>query len=171
MKKKTKLMIVFMALVFCLCISISVSAETKGSIISRNGKEYYYDTNGKLVKGKYGYKIGKKYYKINNKGVITKISAAQGAAGEKLNKYYGKKYMDEQRLQNAFKIAAQIPYYTNNGKVSAKQSPEKYFGMYGFKYERGDCNVQAAVFYGMARALGYKAKFMQGYVRPGGFHP
>lgn len=134
----------------------------KNQIVTQNGKKYYYDKNGKLVTGKYGYKIKGKYYKISKKGVLTQISKAQGLAGIKMNRYYGKS--KSTALWKAFQWSAKLKFYTNSDKVPAGQKAEEYFAEFGFTRNRGDCEVQAATFCMMARALGYDAKLVEGYV-------
>lgn len=158
------LVAVLLGMLAAVCFSSSVSAASyKNQIVTKNNKQYYYDNSGKLVKGKFGYKIKNKYYKISKAGVLTKVSKVQGLAGIRLNPYYGK-YSNSQILWKAFQWSANLKYYTNSTKAPAGQTKEAYFGTYGFERNRGDCNVQAATFYWMAKALGYNAKFVQGYV-------
>lgn len=165
MKKRNRnlLAAMLLGLLMVICFSATVSAATyKNKIITKDGKQYYYNSQGKLVKGKYGYKIGSSYYKISSTGVLTKVSKAEGLAGIQLNSYYGKS--KSQALWQAFQWSAKFDYFTNNTKVPSGQSKAAYFGVYGFQHKRGDCNVQAATFYWMAKVLGYKVKFVQGYV-------
>ena len=63
-------------------------AAVKNGFRTVNGKKYYYK-NGKKVTNKYGYKIGKNYYRISKKGVVTKVSEAEGLAGIRLDKCGG----------------------------------------------------------------------------------
>lgn len=147
-----------LGMMMMLCLTCTVLAAPKNKIVTKNGKQYYYNNSGKLVKGKYGYKIGSKYYSINKKGVLTRVTKAEGLAGIQLNAYYGKS--KSAALYKAFQWSASLKYYTNatSGKNAA------WFATFGFQQKRGDCNVQAATFYYMAKVLGYKAKFVQGYV-------
>lgn len=153
-----------LGLLLLACFSATVSAASvKSKIVTKNGKQYYYNSAGKLVKGKYGFKIGKQYYRISKTGVLTKVSKAEGMAGELLNPYYGK-YSKKQILWKAFQWSASLKYFTNPTKVPASQTKEAFYGLYGFQYKKGDCNVQAATFYWMAKVLGYNVKMVQGYV-------
>lgn len=122
-----------------------------------SGKWYCFTKAGVLVVKKYGYKAGKYYYKINAKGVATKLTTVQGKAGAKLDSLNGS-------LANAFKWSAKLRYYGNSTTIPSGKTATQYYGEYGFNYNRGDCNVQAATFYWMAKALGYNVKFVQGYV-------
>ena len=153
-----------LGLLLLVCFSVPTSAASaKNKIVTKNGKQYYYNSAGKLVKGKYGYKIGNQYYKISSTGVLTKVSTVEGMAGVQLNPYYGK-YSKKQTLWKAFQWSANLKYFTNNTRVPAGQKKETYFALYGFQYKKGDCNVQAATFYWMAKVLGYNVKMVQGYV-------
>lgn len=166
MKKKNRklLLTIILGLLLAGCLATTASAAGyKNKIVTVNGKKYYYNSKGKIIKGKYGYKIGSNYYKISKTGVLTKVSRSEGQAGMLLNAYYGK-YSNSQILWKAFQWSANLKYFTNKTKVPSGQSKESYFGLYGFKYKRGDCNVQAATFYWMAKVLGYDVKFVQGYV-------
>lgn len=166
MKKRNHklLLAVVLGLLMAICFTATVSAAAyKNEIVEKDGKQYYYDSKGKIVKGKYGYKIGNKYYKISKSGILTRVSKEEGEAGLILNPYYGK-YSKPEILWKAFQWSANLRYSAISTKVPSGQKKESYFGLYGFKYKRGDCNVQAATFYWMAKVLGYKIKFVQGYV-------
>lgn len=157
----------FAAAALCLALAVCLSctsfaASYKNEIVTEDGKQYYYNKSGKLVKGKYGYKIGKSYYRISKSGVLKKVSRAEGLAGIQLNAWYKKS--KSQALWQAFQWSAKLPYYTNSTKAPSGQSKRAYFGQFGFQNRRGDCNVQAATFYWMAKVLGYDVKFVQGYV-------
>ena len=80
-------------------------------------------------------------------------------------------------LKKAFLWSANLKYY-NNTKSYTGSKAAKYYGNYGFKYLRGDCNTQAYTFYYMAKVLGYNAKVVKGYIPTsvvngvyGGFKP
>lgn len=165
MKKKNRrlFLAVLLGLLMAVCFTATVSAASnKNKIVTKEGKQYYYDKAGKLVKNKYGYKVGSKYYKISKAGVLTKVSKVEGLAGIRLEACKGK--TKSETLWKAFQWSANLKYYTNKTKVPSGQTKEEYFGLYGFQYKKGDCNVQAATFYWMAKALGYNVKFVQGYV-------
>lgn len=129
----------------------------KTGFYTKNGKTYY-NRKGKLVKNKYGYKIGKKYYRINKKGVVTKLSTAEGLAGARLDKCGG-------NLKKAFQWSSRkIRYWGNVGTPKKGQNEVEYYATYGFKNGRGDCYVMAATFCMMAKAKGYKVRFVKGTV-------
>ena len=116
-------------------------------------KLYYFDKKTcKLVTDRYGIKIGKKYYRISSKGVATKVSTVEGMAGIQLDACGGD-------MKKAFTWAADLKYIN----IETAGMKEADFAIYGFRYNRGDCNVQAACFSTMAKLLGKKAKFVQGY--------
>lgn len=163
-KKNRKLLIaVLVGMLMILSLSVTVSAAApKNKIVTKSGKQYYYNKSGKIVKGKYGYKIGSKYYKISKTGVLKKVSKVEGLAGIRMNSYFGKS--KSKALWSAFQWSAKLRYVADNIRIPSGQTKESYFGLYGFQRKRGDCNVQAATFYWMAKALGYKPKFVQGYV-------
>ena len=64
-------------------------------------------------------------------------------------------------LRNAFIWSASMPYYRLPQDISYGA---RFFATYGFENGRGDCYVMAACFYEMAKALGYDAHWMFGYV-------
>lgn len=73
-------------------------------------------------------------------------------------------------LWSAFNWSASIPY----SWTSATAAPgSEWFACYGFRNGYGDCYVMAATFCYMAKALGYEAHQMDGYVpsRGGGRTP
>lgn len=142
--------------------SANASAVTKTSAkktgwVVKSGKKYYYK-DGRLVKDKLGYKIGKKYYKIDKKGVAAGVSEAEGLAGIRLEK-------TGRSLKKAFQYAStQIRYWPNCGSPKKGQKEADYYAIYGFKNGRGDCYVMACTFYQMAKVLGYDAHYVKGGV-------
>ena len=79
-------------------------------------------------------------------------------------------------LLSAFQWAASLPYYNNgnsNGGIPAGYRFDEYEAIYGFTNLKGDCEVMAAVFYYMAKQLGYDAHMVRGSVplRSGGMGP
>ena len=64
-------------------------------------------------------------------------------------------------LRNAFIWSASMPYYRLPQDISYGS---RFFATYGFQNGVGDCYVMAACFYEMAKALGYDAHWMFGYV-------
>ena len=166
MKKGKKLAaLVLMAILTFTCVTAAFAANTyaaeksagKTGWVEKSGKKYYYK-DGKLVKDKLGYKIGKKYYKIRKKGVAVRVSEAEGLAGIRLEKI-GRK------LSKAFQYSStQIAYWPNCGSPKKGQKEADYYAVYGFKYGRGDCYVMACTFYQMAKVLGYDAHYVKGGV-------
>ena len=130
----------------------------KNGLFVNEGKTYCYK-NGKLVKNKYGYKVKKKYYRIDKKGVATLVSTAEGLAGARLDKCGGD-------LKKAFKWSStKIKYWGSVGKPKKGQNQVEYYATYGFKNGKGDCYVMAATFCMMAKVKGYKnVKMVKGTV-------
>lgn len=64
-------------------------------------------------------------------------------------------------LRAAFIWSASMPYYRLPQDISYGA---RFFATYGFQNGQGDCYVMAACFYEMAKALGYDAHWMFGYV-------
>lgn len=167
MKKRKTLVALILAVLMAFCTVAPVYAAAKTTTtkttattkktgwVKKNGKKYYYK-NGKLIKNKLGYKIGKKYYRIDKKGAAKQVSEAEGLAGIRLEKI-GKK------LSKAFQYSStKIKYWPNCGKPAKKQAEADYYAIYGFKKQKGDCYVMAATFYQMAKVLGYDAHYMKG---------
>lgn len=118
------------------------------------GKYYCFTKNGHMLKNKKCYAAGKKFYTIDSKGVATRLTGAEELAARQLTKLSGK------TLRAAFDWAAKLPYQAIS---TAGKTPE-YFASYGFSHGRGDCNVQACVFWCMAKVLGYDAHYVTGTV-------
>ena len=76
----------------------NATVSKKTGWVVKDGTRYYYK-DGKVIKDKLGYKIGKKYYRIDKTGVATRVSEAEGLAGIRLEKI-GRK------LSRAFKYAS-----------------------------------------------------------------
>lgn len=124
-----------------------------GLFTNEVGKTYYYK-NGKMVKNKYGIKIKGKYYRISKKGIVTKVSTAEGLAGIRLDKCGGD-------LKKAFTWSStKIKYFANVGKPKKGQNEVEYYATYGFRNRRGDCYVMAATFCMMAKVKGNKTVYM-----------
>ena len=54
-----------------------------------------------------------------------------------------------------------MPYYRMD---SSPSQGSEWFALYGFRNHTGNCYVMAATFYYMAKALGYDAHQVAGYV-------
>lgn len=132
-----------------------------------NKKLYYLGgTNGKKVVNKYGIKIGTAYYKIDKNGVCTKLSTVNGLTGVQLEKI-GMGTDKEKNLKKAFDWCTSNIRYRDVAEPSASANKAQYYALFGLKTKPGygDCNVQAAIFYYMAKALGYSdMTFVQGQV-------
>lgn len=76
-------------------------------------------------------------------------------------------------LPAAFNYAASLSYYTMATVPPAGMTYTEYFGNYGFQYGRGNCYAMAAVFYHLAKELGYDVRFIRGAVplASGGYGP
>ncbi|MDO5338366.1 MAG: transglutaminase domain-containing protein [Eubacteriales bacterium] len=125
-------------------------------LVTIGGKKYYFQSNGVLVTNQQHYQINNQYYNIDENGVVSAISIAAYYAEERLNQIGW-------NLQAAFSWSSSMPYYSLGG-VPSGQVHSVYYSVFGFKYGMGDCNVMAATFYQMARALGYEAYLISGYV-------
>ena len=122
------------------------------------GKKYAFDTDGKLLTSKPVYNVGGTYCRIDADGIATPfvrrvdILAAQRAESLGYN------------LQSAFNWAASRQYRTTPQTIPAGYTQAQYYGEYGLVNGYGDCYVMACIFYEMASVLGYKVRFLKGYV-------
>ena len=189
MKKKKFILPVFLfilSLIFCGGITqystVSVKAATttkkQTGFVMKNGSWYYYDKNGKKVKGirkigKYTYIFDSKYtlvknkkyykynastyYRIDTQGRATKLSQVETLAAIRLQKCGG-------NLRKAFNWSASLRY---NGNYKVAKKNQTYYGIYGFRTGSGDCYVMASTFYWMAKVAGYNAHYVTGYVNKG----
>ena len=125
-----------------------------------DGKTYVFSKKGALVKNKAVYQVGKKYYRIDKKGVAERFKGVEAMAAKQVlsKKINGK-------LKKAFKWAAMD--FATVAPCSSKKEAKiaAYYGKYAFKHGRGDCYAQAYAFYWMAKVLGYDVKVIRGYVR------
>ena len=64
-------------------------------------------------------------------------------------------------LRAAYNWSASMPYYRMD---SSPSQGSEWFALYGFRNHTGNCYVMAATFYYMAKALGYDAHQVAGYV-------
>ena len=135
-------------------------------------KKYYFNSKGVLVKNRVAFKIranGKTgYYNISKTGVATKLTGTKELAAKRLValKAAPKKVTAKTRmaaLKKAFLWSAGLKYVGNTRNLKGSKAL-KYYGDYGFKKRRGDCNTKATTFYWMAKVLGYKATVVRGYI-------
>ena len=132
----------------------TTKTKTLKNAWSKNHK-YYYDKNGKKVTGVK--KIGKYTYVFAKNGRAKKLSAVETLAAIRLKKCGG-------NLKKAFNWSSSVRY-AGNYKVAKKNVAN--YAKYGFQTLRGDCYVQAATFYQMAKVAGYDAKYVKGSVNKG----
>ena len=160
----------------------TVSAATTKAAVLKNtwskDHKYYYDKNGKKVKGirkigkytyifdsKYTLVKNKKYYKYNASTYYridtrirsTKLSHVESLAAIRLQRCGG-------NLRKAFNWSASLRY---NGNYKVAKKNQTYYGIYGFRTGSGDCYVMASTFYWMAKVAGYNAHYVTGYVNKG----
>lgn len=138
--------------------TLEVKAAAKKTYWKRKGGKLYLVKNGKIVKDKLGYKVGTKYYRFSKTGVAKEVTEAEGLAGIRLEKC-------DRDLKKALVWCSKLPYNPNCGKPKKGQAETDYYAVYGFKYNKGDCYVQASTFYQMAKVLGRNVKYVKGYVQ------
>lgn len=61
-----------------------------------------------------------------------------------------------------------IRYSSLGDDVPAGYTTTQWFALYGLEQNRGDCRTYAATFYQLAKGLGYKARYVYGYVPSAG---
>lgn len=67
-------------------------------------------------------------------------------------------------LRACFNYAASLPYYRPTPEPQKGYTNSEWYALYGFNNGKGHCYVQAAVFYWLAKNLGYECYYVQGYV-------
>ena len=155
----------------------TTTTKTLKNTWSKDGR-YYYDQNGRKVTGvkkigRYTYVFAKNgrlvtnrpyyrynsriYYKIARNGRATRLSAVETLAAIRYQRCGNK-------LKKAFNWSSSLRYVANY-RVARKKAI--YYAQYGFQRGCGDCYVQAATFYQMAKVAGYNAKYVSGYVAKG----
>ncbi|MBP3912858.1 MAG: transglutaminase [Lachnospiraceae bacterium] len=128
-----------------------------------DGKTYIFSKAGALIKNKKVYKAGKKYYRIDKKGVAVRFTGVEAMAAKRLcTKKINK------NLKKAFKWSAMNFFSVPKCKSRKESKIAKYYGKFGFSNGVGDCYVQAYTFYWMAKVLGYDVKVVRGYVEKAG---
>lgn len=165
-------------------LTAMVGAKKDGWYTSKAGKKYYY-VNGKKVTGIY--KIGKKnyafdskgvlqgktqifvwnkkYYKVSKSGVAKRYTGAAHYAAKLLAKTLTGDTVMKQRLA-AFAWAASLKALTvPTPTEEQKKDVASYYGLIGFKNLYGDCTVQAYTYYWLAKVLGDSVKVINGYVK------
>ena len=179
--RKRWIALVLVAALLCLPVSAAFAEttdstpanETVTGLQEKDGKLYYYDASGALVKDRIAMQITTDgvtgYYNIDAAGVATKLEGNEELAAKRLIalKAVPTSLTAKNRLaalKKAFLWSAKLKYKNNTKKLSASKALE-YYGEYGFTMKRGDCNTKATTFYWMAKVLGYdNAKVIRGYV-------
>lgn len=75
----------------------------------------------------------------------------------------------KKNLKKAFKWSANMKYNIISAPNTKKEKEiAEYYGQLGLQFKRGDCYTQAYTFYWLAKALGYDAKVIRGYIQKSG---
>ncbi|MBQ8306805.1 MAG: hypothetical protein IJX90_11390 [Blautia sp.] len=141
-------------------------ANSKGQCMTGlhtiSGVTYYFDSTCAMVTDKLGIKIKGKYYAIDENGACTEVSEALGLAGIQAEAC-------GRNLKKCFTWSATTLRYASAAvSVDTSEDLAEQYAVYGFKNKKGDCNVQAATFYMMAKVLGQKnLLFMKASVATG----
>ena len=141
--------------------------ETGFVDIPSQNKRVYYDEKGTMGQGLgrmlYGGQTinGKYYYFDKGTGALNDVRTDWRQASERLDSIGWD-------LRKAFNWAAGCSYQTQSTNLTSRQ-----YADYTFRNRRGNCYGMAAVFYEMAKALGYEAYHMSGSVplASGGYGP
>ena len=138
--------------------------SSKGTMVtglkSIQGKRYLFNTDGVLMTGRHAYSVNGKYYRVNEDGTATPLT--------KKVEIYAARQLDELgwSLPEAFLWATRLDFYNGAPEdvPSGYSSQAEFYAEYGFENKRGHCYVLASVFYEMASMLGYRVRFIKGYV-------
>ena len=141
--------------------------ETGFVNIPTQKKIVYYSESGEMGQGLgrmlYGGQTinGKYYYFDKGTGALNDVRTDWRQASERLDSIGWD-------LRKAFNWAAGCSYQTQSTNLTSRQ-----YADYTFRNRRGNCYGMAAVFYEMAKALGYEAYHMSGSVplASGGYGP
>ena len=139
-----------------------------------NSNWYYFTESGRIFEGWLSY-CGDWYYlyPANNAAGMTEGAMAKNTTIDgyliSMDGIYNDAYQGAYNVLNqvgwnlwsAYSWSASLPYvnYSNDPSPGSKN-----FAIHGFQTKTGDCYVMAATFYYMAKALGYDAHQMAGYV-------
>lgn len=124
-----------------------------------NGQMYLFQEDGILTTGKPAYKINGTYYRIGDDGAAVQLTKrVEILAAERLDALGWS-------LPAAFEWASSMTYYRGAPEdVPSGYSAAEFYAEYGFEHGYGHCYMMASVFYEMASMLGYRVKFLKGYV-------
>lgn len=133
-------------------------ARVSGLQTIRN-RLFLFDSNGILITNKPAYKINGGYYRIDANGVAKPLNRlVDRLAAERLDALGWS-------LPAAFNWATSLTYYRGAPEaVPSGYSQAEFYAEYGFQHHSGHCYMMACVFYEMASMLGYKVRFIKGYV-------
>ncbi|MBQ9064783.1 MAG: hypothetical protein IJ123_04990 [Blautia sp.] len=123
------------------------------------GSYYLFNSDGTLVTNKRAYKINGTYFNIDANGVATALTKkAEILAAQRLDALGWS-------LPAAFNWAVSMTYYRGAPEsVPSGYTPAEFYAEYGFEHGYGHCYMMACVFYEMASMLGYRVRFLKGYV-------
>ncbi len=158
---KTGIMTILLVIACALVVFAEDTTPSNGAV-TEDGVTHIYK-NGKLLKNRYGYKVNDTYYRIDKKGAAEEVSEAQGLAGIRLQSIAAGKSKSA-ALKKAFEWSSKKISYSAVKKPGKKVNAADYYAVIGFKKKKGNCYVMAAVFYQMAKVLGYDAKFVSGKI-------
>ncbi len=120
-----------------------------------NGNQYYFDTNGKLLKNQ---AIGNRYVNARGKEITDplekKIASILSSTGWNLRKGYQW-------------IVSHIQYQT---MVANAAKGSNWYAAYGYNNRKGNCYVYAALMYKMGKLLGYDIHQVAGTLAIGNNH-
>ncbi len=120
-----------------------------------NGNQYYFDTNGKLLKNQ---AIGNRYVNARGKEITDplekKIASILSSTGWNLRKGYQW-------------IISHIQYQT---MVANAAKGSNWYAAYGYNNRKGNCYVYAALMYKMGKLLGYDIHQVAGTLAIGNNH-
>ena len=185
-----------LALGLCLCLSFAVPAPritqaavlitkaAKEGWVTKSGKTYYY-VKGKKVTGVY--KVGKKlyafdskgvlqgktpvfvwknkYYQVSKKGVAKQWKGVDALAAKKIASFPAKATV-EAKLILSFTYCRDLTYLRVSAPSGASEAAmAEYYGKIGLSQGVGDCSVQAYTFCYLAKVLGYDVKVVNGYTQ------
>ncbi len=124
-----------------------------------DGQMYLFQEDGILITGRPAYKINGTYYRIGEDGAAVQLTKrVEILAAERLDALGWS-------LPAAFEWAASMTYYRGAPEdVPSGYSAAEFYAEYGFEHGYGHCYMMASVFYEMASMLGYRVKFLKGYV-------
>lgn len=141
-----------------------------------NGVLHIYDAAGTMLTNMRALEVtdskGTKYYNVDADGAATQWKGAWALAARQLNEIGAvpantKAKTLEKSLNKAFKWSSKLKYYNVTKKRKNDTAYMKYYGIYGFEMQKGECIAQSSTFVLMAQVLGYDAHIRRGYMPSG----